>query len=143
VTSLDASVGVNYRFTKDVALSARVEAFNVFNSQRPAAVSFNYTTSFAGPIIGASQGSVPTQYGGLCSATVTSPAGVAAATCAQGNGSLPVPRVDPNSPTGNAIRVGLPNAQQQLRSMPTNIAFGKPTAFQAVRQFRFSLRMSF
>ena len=44
------------------------------------------------------------------------------------------PAQDSDAPTGNAIRVGLPNASQQLRSIPTNIAFGKPTAFQAVRR---------
>ena len=143
VTSLDANLGVNYRFTKDIVLTARVEAFNLFNSQRPTQVSQTYTTSAVGPIIGADQGSVPSQYGGLCSATIVAPAAAAAATCGPGNGSLPVPRVDPSSPAGNAIRIGLPNAAQQLRSIPTNLAFGKAIAYQGVRQFRFSIRVTF
>jgi len=143
VTSLDANLGVNYRFSKDIVLTARVEAFNLFNSQRPTQVSQNYTTSPVGPIIGADQGSVPTQYGGLCSATVVAPPAAAAATCGPGNGSLPVPRLDPTSPVGNTIRVGLPNAAQQLRSIPTNLGFGQPTNYQGVRTFRFSLRLTF
>jgi Carboxypeptidase regulatory-like domain/TonB dependent receptor-like, beta-barrel len=143
VTSLDANLGFNYRFSKDMVLTARVEGFNLFNSQRATQVDQNYTTSAVGPIVGVDQGQVPTQYGGICSATVVTPAAAAAATCGQGNGSLPVPRVDPSSPAGNAIRVGLPNAQQQLRSIPTNLGFGHATAYQGVRTFRFSVRVTF
>ena len=149
VTSLDGKLGVNYRFSKDIVLTGAVEAFNIFNSQRPTAVSFNYTNSTVGPIIGADQGKITgtLPLNGNPAATPLIPGGVCATasvlTCQNGSGSLPLPRVDPNSPTGNTIRVGLPNAAQNLISATTNLAFGKPTAYQAVRQFRFSLRVTF
>src|SRR5262249_4756829 len=98
LTSLDAKVTLNYRFSKDSVVSAGVEAFNLFNSQRPISVDENYTAGFVGPILGATQGTVPTQYGGIC-------ATAAASSCALGSGSLPKPHVDPSSATGGAIRV--------------------------------------
>ena len=67
----------------------------------------------------------------------------AASSCAQGNGSLPKPHVDPNSTTGRAIRVGLPDRNGQLSSQVTNLTWGTPTNYQPVRQFRFSLRFTF
>jgi hypothetical protein len=149
VTSLDGKLGVNYRFTKDIVLTGAVEAFNIFNSQRPTAVSFTYTNSAVGPIIGADQGKITQTYpiNGSPASPPLIPGGVcataAATSCTSGNGSLPLPRIDPASPTGNTIRVGLPNAAQNLISATTNLAFGKPTAYQAVRQFRFSLRVTF
>ena len=134
VTSFDAKVALNYRVSKDAVVSAGVEAFNLFNSQRPLTVDENYTAGTVTPILGATQGSVPTQFGGVCSGTT-------GASCAPGNGSLPQPRPDPA--TGAAIRVGLPNANGVLSSQVTSLTWGKPTNFQPVRQFRFSLRLTF
>jgi hypothetical protein len=133
VTSLDTRLAVSYRAGKDLVFSAAVEAFNLFNSQRPTAVDQNYADDLVSPIVGARQGTVPHQYGGLCSGTDPS-------TCAPGNGSLPRPKVDA---TGNPINVGLRDPHGQLASVPTNLAWGTPTNFQPVRQFRFSLRVSF
>jgi len=136
VTSLDARLNVNYRLSKDSVVSASVEAFNIFNSQRPISVDENYTAGFVSAILGATQGTVPTQYGGICTTA-------AASSCGQGNGSLPRPHVDPNSATGAAIRVGLPNPNGVLSSQVTSLTWGKPTNYQPVRQFRFSLRFTF
>jgi hypothetical protein len=136
VTSLDAKVGLNYRLAKDTVITAAVEGFNIFNSQRPLTVDDNYTAGIVGPILGAKQGSVPTQFGGVC-------ADATAASCAAGNGSLPQPRVDPNSATGRAIRVSLPNPNGDPSSQVTSLTWGKPTNYQPVRQFRFSLRVTF
>ena len=77
---------------------------------------------------------MPTQFGGVCSGTT-------AASCAPGNGSLPQPRTDPA--TGAAIRVGLPDRNGNLSSQVTSLTWGKPTNYQPVRQFRFSLRLTF
>jgi hypothetical protein len=96
----------------------------------------NYTAGTVTPILGAKQGTVPTEFGGIC-------ANATAASCASGNGSLPQPRVNPSSPTGGAIRVGLPDRNGVLSSPVTNLAWGKPTNYQPVRQVRFSLRVSF
>jgi len=136
VTSFDAKVGVNFRMGKDSVLTAAVEGFNLFNSQRPLSVDENYTAGQVSPILGATQGTVPNQYGGIC-------ATAAASSCGTGNGSLPLPKVDPNSPTGAAIRVGLPNQNNVLTSTVTNLTWGKATAYQPVRQFRFSIRITF
>ena len=134
MTSFDAKVSLNYRLSKDSVVTAAVEGFNLFNSQRPTLVDQNYTLGFVGPILGASQGSVPTQFGGICATS-------SASSCQPGNGSLPRPRVDPA--TGGAIRVGLPNPSQALSSQVTNVTWGSPTNYQPVRQFRFSLRLTF
>ena len=131
VTSLDAKIGLNYRLGKDSVITAAVEGFNLFNSQRPVAVDENYTAKSVTPILGARQGSVPTAFGGIC--TVDS--------CAPGNGSLPRPRVDPT--TGAAIQVGLPDKNGALSSKVTNLTWGTPINYQLVRQFRFSLRVTF
>ena len=134
VTSLDAKIGLNYRLGKDSVITAAVEGFNLFNSQRPVTVDENYTLKTVTPILGAKQGSVPTKFGGICAdATVAS--------CASGNGSLPRPRLDPT--TGGAIRVGLPDRNGALQSWLTNLTWGTPTNYQPVRQFRFSLRVTF
>ena len=85
------------------------------------------------PILGAKQGSVPTEFGGIC-------ANATAASCASGNGSLPSLRWNPNSPKGEAIRVGLPNRNGVLSSQVTSLTWGTPTNYQPVRQFRFSLQ---
>jgi hypothetical protein len=134
VTSLDVRVNLNYRLSKDSVITAAVEAFNVFNSQRPVSVDENYTQGTVSAILGARQGSVPTEFGGIC-------ATAAAASCAQGNGSLPKPHVNPA--TGAGIRVGLPNRNGVLSSQVTNLTWGTPTNYQPVRQFRFSVRFTF
>jgi carboxypeptidase family protein/TonB-dependent receptor-like protein len=136
VTSFDVRVNLNYRLSKDSVVTASVEGFNVFNSQRPLSVDENYTAGTVTPILGATQGTVPAQYGGIC-------ATAAASSCGQGNGSLPKPHVDPNSATGAAIRVGLPNRNGVLSSQVANLTWGTPTNFQPVRQFRFSIRFTF
>ena len=138
VTSLDAKFGVSYRFTKDMVLTGAVEAFNIFNSQRPLRVSENYTNATVTPILGATQGTIPSEFAGLCG-----PAPANASSCVPGNGSLPRPRVDPASPNAANIRVGLPNRVGALAPALTLTNWGRPTAYQGVRQFRFSLRMSF
>ena len=117
-------------------ITAGLEIFNVFNSQRPIAVDENYTFGTVTPILGAKQGSVPTEFGGIC-------ANATAASCTPGTGSLPRPRLDPNSPTGEAIKVGLPNPNGVLSSQATNLTWGTPMTYQPVRQFRFSLRVTF
>jgi hypothetical protein len=136
VTSLDARFGVSWRFSKDLVATAAAEAFNLFNSQRPTAVDQSYTDADVSPIIGAKQGSVPQKYGGICS-------GDDPLTCAPGNGSLPRPVVDPRSSTGDPIKVGLNDASGHLASLPTRLTWGTPTNYQPVRQFRFSLRVTF
>ena len=57
VTSLDARLGLSWRFSKDLVVTAAAEAFNLFNSQRPTAVDQYYTGEYVSPIIGAKQGS--------------------------------------------------------------------------------------
>ncbi|HEU5153779.1 MAG TPA: TonB-dependent receptor, partial [Gemmatimonadales bacterium] len=136
VISLDAKIGLNYRLGKESVITAAVEGFNLFNSQRPVAVDENYTLGTVGPILGAKQGSVPTLFGGICT-------GASAASCASGNGSLPRPRVDPHSSSGEAIRVGLPNPKGVLSSRVVNLTWGRPINYQPVRQVRFSLRVTF
>jgi len=128
-TSFDARFAVNYRISKDSILSASVDAFNIFNSQRPTLVDQDYTFDTVGPIIGATNGSVPTQYGGLC------PNG---GPCAPGTGSLPRP-----PPPGT--NVGLPGPDQQpiAGGAAINARWGKPTQYQAVRAFRFGVRFTF
>jgi len=136
VTSLDGRVNLNYRLSKDSVLTASVEAFNIFNSQRPVSVDENYTPASVSSILGARQGSIPTEFGGVCTSKDVK-------SCASGNGSLPRPRVDPGSNTGEAIRVGLPDRNGLLSSQATNLNWGRPTNYQPVRQFRFGLRATF
>ena len=135
VTSLDGKVNFNYRFTKDLVLTASVEAFNIFNSQRPTQIDQRYTQDSVGPIIGATPGNVPPTYGGICPQGATDPA-----TCAQGNGNLPKPYTYTDGSRGLVV---LPDAFQQPVVAATNPAWGRANAYQAVRQFRFSLRVTF
>jgi hypothetical protein len=145
VTSFDGHVGVNYRFTKDLVLTAFVDGFNLFNSQRPLLVDNNYTFDTVGPINpNGKPGSIPAAYGGLCAdASGPSPDPT---TCASGKGSLPRPA----TANGQPIRVGLPDPTV-ISSDPTvartgaavNINWGRPTQYQAVRTFRFGLRVTF
>ena len=132
VTSVDARLGVNYRVSKDSTLTFSVEAFNIFNSQRPVRVDENYTFDTVGPIINAKQGQVPTQYGGRC--TTADPA-----TCAQGNGSLPKPFYANGAPG----IVGLPDPTQALIGANLNPNWGAPRQYQPVRTFRFGARFTF
>jgi hypothetical protein len=135
VTSLDAKINLNYRFTKDVTLTAGVEAFNIFNSQRPTTVEDRYTQSAVGPIAGASNGSIPPQWAAQCPPGETVPAN-----CGQGTGSLPKAGFNAD---GTPVSVVLPNPAQNPIIVPTRANWGQPTNFQAVRQFRFSLRVTF
>src|SRR5262249_7077873 len=116
VTSFDAKVGVNYRLTKDSVITASVEGFNLFNSQRPVQVDNRYTHASAGPILGrggvttrggAENAPIPNKSAGLCpgpAATTT------VSQCAPGNGSLPTSKTTSlnvvlPSPAGNPIIV--------------------------------------
>ena len=140
ITSVDAKVNFNYRLTKDSVITAGVEGFNLFNSQRPVAVDNNYTLDFPGPIpgsngfsgttlAGARNGSIDPKYAGLCTGSDLS-------TCAQGNGSLPTSKTQ-------RLLVLLPDPSGAPAVVTTNPRWGQATAYQAVRQFRFSLRVTF
>jgi hypothetical protein len=135
VTSLDGKVNFNYRFTKDLVLTASVEAFNIFNSQRPTQIDSRYTQDSVGPIIGATPGNIPNTFGGTCPQTATD-----VSQCNPGNGNLPKPYTYPD---GNRGYVVLPAADQTPIITQVNPAWGQPNAYQPVRQFRFSLRVTF
>jgi hypothetical protein len=137
VTSLDGKVNFNYRFTKDLVLTAAVEAFNIFNSQRPTLLENRYTQAAVGPIIGATPGNVPPTFGGTCPEGTTN---ATIANCTQGNGNLPKPYTYAD---GNRGLVVLPSARQVPNVVQVFPTWGRPTAYQAVRQFRFSLRLTF
>ena len=130
VTSFDARVGINYRISKDSVFTVGVEAFNLFNSQRPVQVDNNYTFNTVGPIIGATQGTVPTKFGGA-----QQPDG----SFLPGNGSLPRPFYANGAPGV----VSLPDPSQQVSAASVNPNWGKPLQFQSVRTFRFSARFTF
>src|SRR5262249_42343835 len=156
VTSLDAKVSVNYRLTKDSVISAGVEGFNLFNSQRTTTINQFYTTGSAnsvGTIDGATPSTIPTQYGGICPFTTNAAgADVTLATCRNtlktppagtppvGNGNLPKPGLYPN---GNGYYTILPDPGGAPKVVQINPAYGTPVGFQAVRQFRFTLRVTF
>ncbi len=110
-----------------------------------------------GPIIGANNGQInvgsnpPTYYGAVVNTNaalggVYNPALPYDQNVANGaivkaaNGSLPLPAVDA---AGNPIRVVLPTAAQTPQAIPINLTWGRPTAYQPVRQFRFSIRVTF
>ena len=132
VTSLDARLGVNYRIGKDSVVTVSVEGFNVFNSQRPTGVDNNYTFDTVGPIIGGTQGTVPKQYGGVCT-------GADPTTCGQGNGHLPKPFYANGAPGF----VSLPDPTQQPVGASVNPNWGRPLFYQAVRTIRFGARFTF
>jgi len=132
VTSLDARLGVNYRVSKDSVVTVSVEAFNLFNSQRPTAVDNNYTFDTVGPVINATQGTVPKQFGGVC--TTADPT-----TCAPGNGNLPKPFYANGAPGF----VSLPDPSQQPIGAGVNPNWGRPLYYQPVRTIRFGARLSF
>jgi hypothetical protein len=141
VTSLDGKVNFNYRFTKDLVLTASVEAFNIFNSQRPTQIDNRYTQDPVGPIVGATPGTIPTTFGGKCdpatSAQGDQPPGPG---CGQGNGNLPKPFLNPDGSRGLVV---LNDPFQQPIVAAVNPAWGQANSYQAVRQFRFSLRVTF
>ena len=137
VTSLDLKVNLSWRLGKDSVVTGGLEIFNVFNSQRPTTVDDRYTTGVVGPIIGANNGQIPTTtppgYGAVVdnAGVITTPA----------NGSLPLPRLDS---AGAPIQVLLPNPDQRSAvAVPINLTWGRPASYQAVRQFRFSVRVTF
>jgi carboxypeptidase family protein/TonB-dependent receptor-like protein len=132
VTSLDLRLGLNYRLGKDSVITLSVEGFNVFNSQRPTGVDNNYTFDTVGPVIGATQGTVPAQFGGTCTTT-------SASSCAQGNGSLPKPFYANGAPG----IVSLPDPQQQAFGASVNPNWGRPLQYQPVRTVRFGARFTF
>jgi len=131
ITSADARVGLNYRVSKDSTFTVGVDVFNIFNSQRPTRVDQNYTFNEVGPLIGATQGTVPTKYGGTCTSDALS-------SCGQGNGSLPR-----QTQAGQTFRVVLPDPTQQPSVIIVNPNWGRPTSYQGVRSFRFSARFTF
>ena len=148
VTSLDARVAFNYRLSKDSVLTAGVEAFNIFNSQRPVTVDNNYTFDNVGPIVGARNGSVPAPYGSIVHIGANydpnlpfdqNVANGNASVLQQSNGSLPKPRFI----GGQAMQVLVPDPNQNLNFVNTNPNWGKPTNYQPVRSFRFSIRWTF
>ena len=138
VTSFDSRLSVNYQVTRDVKVTLSVDAFNLFNSQRPTAVDNNYTFDTVGPIINGTSGTIPPHFGGVCPSD-----GAGGFTCSDnGNGSLPralsvaqnlhVALPDPTSSVANAVT---PAA--------VNVNWGKPLQYQAVRTFRFGARVTF
>jgi hypothetical protein len=139
VTSLDGKVNFNYRFTKDLVLTASVEAFNIFNSQRPTQLDNRYTQDPVGPIVGATPGTIPTTFGGKCDQTEVqgNPPGPG---CGQGNGNLPKPYTYTDGSRGLVV---LNDPFQQPIVAAVNPAWGQANSYQAVRQFRFSLRVTF
>ena len=86
-------------------------------------------------LFGATPGNVPNTYGGLCAQGETDPAN-----CAQGNGNLPKPYRYADGSRGGVV---LPDAFQQPIVSAVNPAWGQANAYQPVRQFRFSLRVTF
>ena len=158
VTSFDARINFNYRISKDSVFTAGIEGFNLFNSQRPIQVDERYglyPNSNTGVIAGAAQGSLPAPYGAVCQAPTTpgTPANPNPGTgtafvgaCVANplkapNGSLPKPFY--YAGTSTPVNVILPNIQRQPTVLQSNITWGQPQAYQGVRQFRFSVRLTF
>src|SRR5262249_34622375 len=141
VTSFDAKVGVNYRINKDSVVTASVDGFNLFNSQRPILVDNRYTLDFPGPIAGAAQGAIPTDkgYGAVVNPAVYDPtkpySPTAPGVITPANGSLPRPQ--------KGVGVLLPDPTGATIIVSTNPRWGQATQYQAVRQFRFNLRVTF
>ena len=85
-----------------------------------------------GPIVGGKQGSLDPKYGQHCQADSTQASGFA---CTPGTGSLPR--------SGTSPFTTLPDPDQQIRIFQVNPNWGRPTAYQAVRSFRFTARFTF
>ena len=148
VTALDARVSFNFRFSKDSTISASVEGFDLFNSQRAVTVDNNYTFDNVGPVVGARNGSVPAPNGEIVhilpgyDPNLTFDQNRAAGNVESiqaANGSLPKPRYI----QGAAAQVVLPDPFQNTSFVNTDPNWGKPTNYQPVRSFRFSLRFTF
>ena len=112
-------------------ITAGVEAFNIFNSQRPIAVDNNYTFDTVGPIINATQGTV-------AQAIWRRPA--ARRLVRPGNGTLPKSLLRQGRRRGSSR---LPDPTQAVTAAAVNPNWGKPTQYQAVRTFRFGARLTF
>jgi carboxypeptidase family protein/TonB-dependent receptor-like protein len=148
VTAFDARVSFNFRISKDSTLSASVEGFNLFNSQRPITVDNNYTFDNVGPVANARNGSVPPPNGEIVrilpgyDPNLTFDQNRAAGNVQSiqaPNGSLPKPRYVQGAPA----QVVLPDPFQNTSFVNTNVNWGKPTNYQPVRSFRFSVRFTF
>jgi hypothetical protein len=144
VTSFDARVNFNWRLSKDSVFTAGIEGFNLFNSQRPTTVDERYVVYVPGnnPGVapGATQGTLPAPYGAVCQQGQNL-AACQAAPLSPANGSLPKPFYYADGIT--PVNVILPNIKRQPAVFQSNITWGTPTAYQAVRQFRFSVRLTF
>ena len=155
VNTFDARLGLNYRLGKDSVITFGVEAFNLFNAQRPTSVNENYTYDQVGPIPNGKQGSIP---GNVIGSTVfrnddpskgpvydpsksfaDNVAAGAASVITAGNGSLPAPGYVNGAPK----RVLLPDPAQNPFPAAVNPTWGKPASFQGVRTVRFSARVTF
>jgi outer membrane receptor protein involved in Fe transport len=138
VHTIDARVALNYRFTKDLVLSAAVDGFNLFNFQHPVAVDQGYILSDAfgdaGPIVGGRQGSVSAQYGKPCGDAAGADPATLTGGC--GNGSLP------RSTASGKVILPLPD-QSGGAPFTINPNWGRPTQYQATRLIRFSVRLTF
>ena len=138
VTSFDSRLSVNYQINRDIKVTLSVDAFNLFNSQRPTAVDNNYTFDTVGPIINGTNGTIPAHFGGVCTDS-----GGGNFTCSDnGNGSLPRPLS-----VAQNLHVALPDPTSSVPNAVTpaavNVNWGKPTQYQAVRTFRFGARVTF
>jgi hypothetical protein len=148
VTSVDARISLNYRLSKDSVISATVEGFNLFNSQRPTTVDQNYTFDNVGPIIGGKNGSLPAPNGSIVTLGANYDPSVSfaqnlaagnATVVRPSNGSLPKPSYVAGAP---AV-VLLPDPTQVSNPVNTNPNWGRPLVYQPVRSFRFSVRWTF
>ena len=146
VTTFDARLGFNYRIGKDMVLTAAVEGFNLFNSQRPTLVDLNYTVQNVGPIIDGKNGQLSTTQGlGAVVGPNYDPTKTYAENQAAGNvivpanGSLPRPAFY----NGAVSTVLLLSPTQVVQPTVLNPNWGKPLAYQGVRTFRFSVRFTF
>jgi hypothetical protein len=129
VHSVDARLAVNYRFSKDSALTVGVDGFNLFNSQSPTGVDQGYPILppdgelGSGHIVNGTQGNVPAPYGV--------------------NGSLPRGGMVPTPSGPQPKTVVLPDPEQRPQTYAINPNWGRATAYQAVRSIRFTARFSF
>ena len=138
VHSIDAKVSVNYRFSKDMVLSAGVDGFNLFNFQKPVTVDNNYilvdAQGDAGPIVGGRNGSLANTYGKPCGDVAGADPATLTGGC--GNGSLP------KSTSSGKVMLPLPD-QSGVSAFTINPNWGRATAYQPTRIIRFNLRLTF
>jgi len=138
VHSIDAKLGLNYRFSKDLVASISVDGFNLFNFQKPVLVDNNYILSDAqgdaGPIVGGRIGSLPKSVGTPCGDA----AGVDPSTLTGGcgNGSLP------RATASGKVMLPLPD-QSGVSAYTINPNWGRPLQYQPSRIIRFSARVTF